>query len=120
MLGKIAAFEFRYQIRNPVFFVTFALFALMAFGNVTSDNVNLAATGNVNIDSPDAISQVHLTLSVISLLIVTAFLANIVLRDTELRTDGILYSTRITKGDYLFGRFASVVSMLTITFMACS
>ena len=118
MLGKIAAFEFRYQIRNPVFFVTFALFALLAFGNVTSDNVNLAATGNVNIDSPDAISQVHLTLSVISLLIVTAFLANIVLRDTELRTDGILYSTRITKGDYLFGRFIGAFAVSFLVFSA--
>ncbi|MGI9264875.1 MAG: ABC transporter permease, partial [Gammaproteobacteria bacterium] len=118
MLGKIAAFEFRYQIRNPVFFVTFVLFALIAFGNVTSDNVNLAATGNVNIDSPDAITQVHLTLSVISLLIVTAFLANIVLRDTELRTDGILYSTRITKGDYLFGRFIGAFAVSFLVFSA--
>ena len=50
MFGKIAAFELKYQIRNPVFIVSALLFALLAFGNVTSDNVNLGATGNINID----------------------------------------------------------------------
>lgn len=114
MFRQVAAFELKYQLRNPVFLVTTVLFALLAFGNVTSDGVNLGATGNINLDSPDAIAQIHITMSIIAMFIVTAFLSNVVLRDTDLQTDGIIYSTRVTKGSYLFGRFtgAFIVSFL--------
>lgn len=117
MIGKIAAFELKYQIRNPVFIVSALLFALLAFGNVTSDNVNLGATGNINVDSPDAIAQIHLIMSIIAIFIVTAFVSNVVLRDADLRTDGILYCTRIKKSDYLFGRFtgAFIITFLIFT-----
>ena len=114
MFRQIAAFEIKYQIRNPVFIVTVVIFALLAFGNIASDNVNLGGTGNVNVDSPDALAQIHLTMALIAIFIVTAFLSNVVLRDSDLQTDSILYSTRMRKHEYLFGRFtgAFIVSFL--------
>src|SRR5437016_964847 len=57
VLGKIAAFEARYQLRSPLFFVGFALFFILTFGAVTNDNIHIGSSGNVNINSPFAILQ---------------------------------------------------------------
>ncbi len=105
MFRAIAGFEFRYQLKSPVFFVTFVFFFLLAFGAATSDNIQIGGIGNVHINSPDALAQTHLVFSLIAMFIVTAFLANIVLRDLELRTAETFFTTPIRKRDYLFGRF---------------
>ena len=34
MFGKIAVFEFRYQVRQPVFWVAGVLFFLLTFGEI--------------------------------------------------------------------------------------
>ena len=64
MLARIAAFELRYQLRAPVFFVGFALFYLLAFGSVTIDEMRIGGRGNVNINSPFAILQTLAIMSV--------------------------------------------------------
>ena len=60
MFGKIAAFEFRYQLRQPVFWVAVFFFALFNFALVASDNVSLGAGGNVK---ENAIIQDNLILN---------------------------------------------------------
>ena len=85
MFRAITAFEFRYQISSPIFLVVASLFFLLSFGNVVSDNVQLAAVGNVNINSPDAITQIHQVMSLIALFVITAFVAGVVIRDDEYR-----------------------------------
>jgi hypothetical protein len=48
----------------------------------------------------------------------TAFVANVVVRDDETRFGPILRSTRITKFDYLFGRFAGALAAAAVVFAA--
>ena len=114
MLSKIAGFELRYQLRSPLFLVGFAIFFLLTFGSVTIDQIQIGARGNVNVNSPYALLQVTGVMSVFAVFIVTAFVANVVIRDAETGFAPILYSTRITKRAYLGGRFlgAMVVAML--------
>ncbi|GAB4182491.1 MAG: M1 family metallopeptidase [Wenzhouxiangellaceae bacterium] len=118
MWAKIAAFEFRYQVISALFLVVTILFFLLSFGNITSDNVQIAAVGNVNLNSPDAIAQIHLTLSLIALFVVTAFLANIVLRDHDQRTAEMMFATRMSKRDYLLGRFTGAYLAVLLAFSA--
>lgn len=118
MFKKIASFEFWYQLKSPVFLVVAVLFFLLSFGNITSDNVQLAAVGNVNINSPDAIFQVHLIMSLIALFAVTAFLASIILRDSEYKSAEILYTTQVNKRDYLLGRFSGAYLVALASFVA--
>ena len=56
MLTKIAAFEVRYQLRSPLFFVGFALFFLLTFALITIDQIQ-SGRGNVKVNSPFAILQ---------------------------------------------------------------
>ena len=48
MFKAITAFEWRYQLKSPVFWVGFLLFFLLAFGAVASDNIQIGSLGNVN------------------------------------------------------------------------
>ena len=48
MFGRIAAFELRYQLRNPVFWVAGAFFFLMVFGSMTVDNIQIGGGGGAS------------------------------------------------------------------------
>ena len=105
MLGRIIAFEARYQLRAPLFGVAFALFFLMTFGSVVLDEIQIGARGNVNVNSPYAIVQTVAILNLFAIFIVTAFVANVVIRDDETGFAPIVRATRVGKFDYLVGRF---------------
>src|SRR5262245_48797699 len=114
MLAKIAAFELRYQLRSPVFFVACAIFFLLTFGSVTIEQVQLGGRGNVNLNSPFAILLTVGTFTVFALFVVVAFVANVVVRDEETGFAPILRATPVGKRDFLLGRFigATLVAFL--------
>lgn len=116
MLSKIAAFELRYQLRSPLFVVGFLLFFLLTFASVTIDQVQIGGRGNVNVNSPYALLQTLGIMNVFALFVVTAFVANVVIRDDDTGFASILRATRISKFDYLVGRFsgAFVVAMIVM------
>jgi ABC-2 type transport system permease protein len=114
MFGKVASFELRYQLKSPVLWIVFLLFFLLTFLAVTNDNVQIGGGGNVNANSPFAIIQTIAIMSIFAQFAVVAFVANVIIRDTETGFGPILHATRINKFDYLFGRFvgAFIVSMI--------
>jgi aminopeptidase N len=114
MLLKIAAFELRYQLRSPLFLVGFAIFFLLTFGSVTIDQIQIGARGNVNVNSPFALLQTTGIMSIFAVFIVTAFVANVVIRDVETGFAPILYATRMTKSAYLPGRFLGAMIVATL------
>lgn len=118
MFGKVAAFEFRYQLKNPVFWVAFGLFFLLTFGSVTVDQIQIGGKGAVNINAPFAIAITMLTLSVFFMFVSTAFVANVIVRDDETGFGPILRATRVRKFDYLFGRYAGAFAAAALAFTA--
>jgi ABC-2 type transport system permease protein len=105
MFSSVAAFELRYQLRSPAFWVTFVIFLLLTFAATASDNVQIGSGGNVWVNAPYAIAQTQLVMSVFAIFILTAFVANVVVRDDETGFGPIIHSTRISRFDYLLGRF---------------
>lgn len=116
MLRQVAAFEFRYQLKSPVFWVGIALFFLLTFGSVVSDNIQIGGRGNVNVNSPYAILQTTGVMTVFAMFVIIAMVAGVVLRDAETGFAPILRSTSVTKRDYLVGRFAGAVAAALIVF----
>jgi len=116
MFRAIALFELRYQLRSPVFWIGVALFALLAFGATTMDEIQIGARGNVHVNSPYALLQTVGVMSVLGIFVVTAFVAGAVIRDDETGFAPILRTTRVGKTPYVFGRFtgALVVALLVI------
>lgn len=106
MLRHVAVFELRYQLRSPAFWVTFAVFFLMAFGAAASDQLTIGGKGgNVLVNAPFVIAQTTLIMSLFGLFVAAAFVANAVVRDDETRFGSILHSSQLPINDYLIGRF---------------
>ena len=117
MFGKIALFELRYQMRNPVFWVALVIFFLLTFGAVTADNVQIGSGGNVNVNAPTAITQVQLILTLFFMFVTTAFVANVIVRDDESGFGPMVRSTRVSKFDYLIGRFSGATLAAMLAFL---
>lgn len=110
MLTEITRFEVRFHVRQLVFYVCLVLFFLLTFGAVTSDSVQIGGSiGNVNRNAPFVIMQFLLVMSVFSVFTTTAFVSNAALRDFDLGTDALFFSSPIRKRDYLLGRFAGSI-----------
>ena len=118
MLRAVATFEWRYQLKSPVFWVGCALFFLLTFGSVTVDQIQIGAKGAVNINSPYAIVQTQAIMSLFAVFVVVAMVAGTVIRDDETGFAPILRSTAVDKGDYLVGRFAGAVAAALLV-LAC-
>ena len=118
MFGKIAAFELRYQFRNPVFWVVSILFFLLTFGAVAAENITIGSGGNVNVNAPTAIMQISQILTLFFMFVTTAFVANVIVRDDESGFGPLVRATRISKFDYLIGRFTGAFLIAAIAFLA--
>jgi len=118
MFAKIAAFELRYQLRQPVFAVVALIFFLLVFGSVTVDQISIGSGGNIHKNSPQAIAETSLIMTLFFMFASTAFVANVVVRDDETGFGPIIHSTRVRKFDYLFGRFTGAFLAVALAFLA--
>jgi ABC-type transport system involved in multi-copper enzyme maturation permease subunit len=105
MLGRIAAFEFRYQARSPLFAAAALLLFAAAFADMAVGKILTSGGGNVLYNAPHAIIMSHLIASLLFLFLGAAFVSNVIVRDDQTGFGPLVRSTRITKSDYLFGRF---------------
>jgi ABC-2 type transport system permease protein len=120
MFLNIAAFEFRYQLRQPAFWVVAILFALLGFGLLGIPNLNVSTGGNVYKNAPYALSALHLTMATFFMLGSTIIVANVVVRDTQTGYGPIVQATQMTRFDYLYGRFAGAFAASALCFLSVS
>lgn len=116
MLGKIAWFELRYQIRQPVFIVCALIFGLLTFLSTTISNIQIGSTDAVHVNSPFAVLQTISIMSIFGMFIPVAILANVVLRDHETKMAGIMHSLPVGKYPYLTGRFIGAFAAVALAF----
>jgi len=116
MLRAIAAFELRYQLKSPVFWVGCLIFFLLTFGSITVDQIQIGSRGNVHVNAPFAILQVMAIMKVFATFVIVALVANVVLRDDETGFAPIIRTTRVGKRDYLVGRYlgATTAALLVL------
>ncbi len=119
MFAKIAAFELRYQLRQPAFWVISILFALLSFGAVAaSEFIRISGGGNVHVNSPYMLAGLHGLFNVFYMLATTAIVANVVSRDVQTGFGPMIQTTRISKFDYLYGRFLGAFGAVALSFMS--
>jgi len=109
-------FDLRFQLRQPLLWVIALIFGALAFGAASSDAITVGgAVGNVNRNAPTVIAQFLCEFSVLSMFVVTIFIAGAILRDAEIGISDMLFATPMRKHDYLIGRFlAGLVACLMI------
>ena len=120
MFLKVAGFEFRYQLRQPAFWVIAILFALLGFGMIAVPNVDVSSGGNVYKNAPYALSVLQLVMATFFMLGSTVIVANVVVRDVQSGFGPIIQSTRLSRFDYLYGRFTGAFAASALCFLSVS
>ena len=118
MLLGITGFEIRYQLRNPVFWVAIAIFFLIGFGIAASENVSIGTPGAVHENAPFAIAIATVVLSLFDLFVVTAFVANAIVRDDATGFSPIIRATSVTARQIVIGRFIGGLIVAWIGYLA--
>ncbi len=118
MFRHVAGFELRYQLTSPVFWVTSLIFFMLSFALVIADSLHLGWGGQVFRNAPYAIALDSMVMGLWAIFIVTAFVANVVVRDEETQFGPIIYATRLSKFDYLFGRFTGAFGAGCLAFLS--
>lgn len=116
MFTRIARFEARYLLRNPLLWVT----AIATFGFFF---VSFATDAGLQADSGLVENAAIITLrnyvvaSVVFMFVTTSFVANVIIRDDETGFGPIVRSTRMTKFQYLIGRFTGAFAIAAFCLM---
>jgi ABC-2 type transport system permease protein len=118
MILGITAFELRYQLKNPVFWVAVAIFFLLGFGITASENVSLGTPGSVKENAPFAIAMVTSVMTLFYLFIVTAFVANAIVRDDTSGFAPIVRATPVSRFQIIAGRFLGGYLVALLGFIA--
>ena len=121
MFIHILRFELRYWLRQPMMYIFFLINALMIFGASSSDAITVGErVGNVHKNAPFVVENFYAIMSILSLLMITAFLNSAAARDFSEKTSQIFFTTPIRKRDFLFGRFFGAYIISVIPFLGIS
>jgi len=118
MFLGITGFEIRYQLKNPVFWVAVAIFFLMGFGITASENVSIGTPGAVHENAPYAIAVATGALSLFYLFVITAFVANAIVRDDSSGFAPIVRATPVTATQIILGRFLGGFTIALLGYLA--
>ncbi|MFM7377825.1 MAG: M1 family aminopeptidase, partial [Erythrobacter sp.] len=118
LTARLAAFEIRYQLRNPVFWVSVAIFFLLGFGLSASDNVSFGSPGVVNENSPFTVTLATAVFATFYLFVITAFVANAVVRDDVTGFGPMIRATPVGRTSFLGGRFLGGLAIAILGYLA--
>jgi ABC-type transport system involved in multi-copper enzyme maturation permease subunit len=103
-------FELRQQLRSPLLWVMGAIFALLGFGAVATDAVQIGgAIGNVHRNAPSVIVQVMGIFTLLGMLFVAMAINSALLRDFEQGTADLIFASPIRRRDFVAGRMAAAL-----------
>ena len=95
--------------------------SLMIFGAVSSDNVTIGgAIGSVHKNSPYVVQSYYGFMSLISLLMTTAFMNASAIRDFQYDMYQFVFSSPIKKRNYYFGKFIGAATISVIPLIGVS
>jgi aminopeptidase N len=118
LTARLAAFEIRYQLKNPVFWVSVAIFFLIGFGLSGSANVSIGTPGAVHENSPYAVTVAMGLLNLFYLFVITSFVANAVVRDDVTGFGPMIRATPVGRTSFLAGRFLGGLAIAILGFLA--
>ena len=121
MFYEIFRFELRQQLKAPLFWIVALAFAGLAFAFASTDVVVLGdAVGNVLRNAPMVIANALTLLGVLSLFLIVVFIAGAALRDFDLDTADLVFSTPVTRLSYLGGRFLAGYLISVAVLLCCA
>jgi len=118
LTARLAAFEIRYQLKNPVFWVSVAIFFLLGFGLAASENVSFGSPGAVHKNSPYTILFAMAVFATFYLFVITSFVANAVVRDDTTKFGPMIRATPVGRTQFLAGRYLGGLAIAILGYAA--
>lgn len=116
-MREFIKFELKYRFTRPVTYIYFLIMWLMAFLATSTDIVRAGGSGGkVMENAPIVVSALMLAIMIFGVFIASAIMGVPVLRDFEHKTDSMIFTTPITRLDYLSGKF--IGSFITLLFIS--
>lgn len=120
MFSQIFRFEVSFHLRQPFIYVVCLVLFMLSFTATVSDNLNIGGIiTNININSPfNVIWALSIFSFIGSLVAGVAFASSPILRDFEHHVAELFLTTRVSKFDYLLGRFCGAVLFCFFVYLA--
>jgi len=113
--------EWKYWLSSPMVWIFLLINTLMVFGAVSSDNVIIGGgVGSIHKNAPYVIQTYYGVMSLICLLMTTAFMNASANRDFHYDMYQFVFSSPIKKRDYFFGKFIGATSIAIIPLLGVS
>jgi hypothetical protein len=108
--------ELKSALKQPMIYIFLGLLTLLTFAATSSPNVSIGGSlgSSVYANAPYIITRYTAIMSIFGLLMAVAFFNNAALRDHNNNFNEILFSTRLNKSGYFFGRFFGALVLATI------
>jgi len=120
-MWKFIIAEWRYWIKSPMTWVLFLVNTLLVFGAVYSDSITIGGgVGSVHKNAPYTIQNYYGVMSLIGLLMTTAFMNATANRDFQYNMYQLVYASPIKKSHYFFGKFIGAYTMAIIPILGVS
>ncbi len=119
-LLSVASFELRYQLRRPVNYVFMAVMFFFGFLFAATDAVRIGGvSGAVHINAPSVVNTAVSVLTLVGMIMTCAIAGTAILRDFEIKAHELLFTTRLRKSSFVFGRFIGAW-VVTVLVFSCS
>lgn len=120
-MWKFIKYECKYWLSSPMTWIFLGINTLLVMSAVSSDNISLGGgVGSVHKNAPFVIQNYYGTISLLCLLMTTAFMNASANRDFQYNMYQFVFSSPIKKRDYYFGKFigavfASIIPLLGVS-----
>ncbi|PBQ32372.1 hypothetical protein CNR22_11520 [Sphingobacteriaceae bacterium] len=120
-MWKFIRYEWKYWLSSPMLWIFLFINTLLVAGAVSSDNIQIGGgVGSVHKNAPFVIQGYYGVMSLICLLMTTAFMNATANRDFQYNMYQFIFSSPIRKRDYFFGKFIGAASVAVIPLLGVS
>jgi ABC-2 type transport system permease protein len=120
-MWKFIKYEWKLWMKSPMLWILFGVNTLLIFGASASDSLTIGGdAGSVHKNAPYVVQNYYMFMSLINLLMVTAFMSATALRDFECNMHQLVFSSPIKKSDYYFGKFIGGFTVAFIPMLGIS
>lgn len=114
-------FELKYWLKTPMLWIFLSIVSLLVFGAVSSEEIQIGGgVGSVYKNSPYVIQQYYGIMSLICLLMVTAFMNASANRDFSTGMYQFVFTSPVKERDYFFGKFIGAYIIAIIPMLGVS
>lgn len=121
MFSTFLKFEIRYWLRGMMIYVFLLIISALIFGAASVDEIQVGgAISNTSRNAPFIVQVFYMITSVLSCLMVTAFVNGAASRDFAYNTHQLLFTKPMSKTGYLMGRFWGAICVAMIPMLGAS